>query len=400
MADRQHAVVVGGGIGGLGAALGLRRAGWRVTVLERADRFDPVGAGITLMPNALRALDALGMGSEVRALVPVQQSGGLRTSSGRWLSRWDGAAVEQLMGAPMVALHRADLHRILRAPLPAESVRTGVEVLGVGQAPDGRPRVQCAAAAAIDEPDLVVAADGIDSRVRTQRWPEVPGPAYTGLTTWRGMSPEPSGPPLDIGRSWGRGAEFGIIPLTDGRIYWFGAVEAQPGVRHDDERAAVRERFGHWHAPIRELVDTSEVVLHHDIHHLRTLPRSFVRGRVVLLGDAAHAMPPQLGQGGCQALEDAVVLAASLVRERDIDAALARYDEQRRPRTGAVARSAGQVGRLNVLANPLAVAARNMLIRLTPSAVGIRGLARFGRWEPPDIPGPSVPERAAGSPFR
>ncbi len=382
----RHAVVVGGGIGGLGAALGLGKAGWHVTVLERAPRFDPVGAGITLMPNALRALDVLGVGGEIRALAPARLSGGLRTSSGRWLSRWDGASVQRLLGAPMVALHRADLHRIMRAGLPAASVRTGIEVTGVepvaGQPPGGRLRVRCATPERVDDADLVVAADGIDSRLRAQLWPEVPAPAYTGLTTWRGIAP---GHAREVGQSWGPGAEFGIVPLADGRVYWFGAVEAPSGVRHEDERAAVLANFDGWHPPIPELIATSEVVLHHDIEYLATLPRSFVRGRVVLLGDAAHAMTPHLGQGGCQALEDAVVLAAALARTPDVESAAAHYDRQRRPRTAAVARRAEQVGRVNALRNPVAVAARNAMIKLTPSIIGVRSMARFSRWEPPDI---------------
>jgi len=391
MADQQHAVVVGAGIGGLGVALGLRRAGWRVTVLERARRFEPAGAGITLMPNALRALDALGQGSEFRKLAPVHTSGGVRTSSGRWLTRWDAAAVQRLLGAPMVALHRAELHRMLRAPLPLESVPTGVEVTGVaGDSARGeRLRVQHTSAESVEDADLVVAADGIDSRLRGQLWPEVPAPAYSGITTWRGITAAPPVPVLEITQSWGRGAEFGIVPLADGRIYWFGAVEAPGGSFHEDERAAVRTRFGDWHPPIRELIDASDVVLHHDIDHLPALPRSYVHGRVVLLGDAAHAMTPHLGQGGCQALEDAVVLAAALARTPDVAAALACYDRQRHPRTAAVVRAAEQMRRINALTNPLAIAVRNSVIRLVPSGVGIRSMARISSWEPPPIPEPS-----------
>jgi 2-polyprenyl-6-methoxyphenol hydroxylase-like FAD-dependent oxidoreductase len=240
MMPERHALVVGAGVGGLGAALGLRKAGWRVTVLERVHRFEPVGAGITLMPNALRALDELGVGTEFRELAPVQTSGGLRSSSGRWLSRWDGAAVQRLLGAPMVALHRAQLHRMLRGALPPQSVHTRVKVTGVSTGGNGRLRVQHADQVSVDDADLVVAADGIDSRLREQHWPGAPTPAYCGITTWRGIAPAPPGPPLEVTQSWGRGSEFGIVPLADGRIYWFGAVEAPPGVCSDDERAAVQ----------------------------------------------------------------------------------------------------------------------------------------------------------------
>lgn len=147
----------------------------------------------------------------------------------------------------------------------------------------------------------------------------------------------------------------------------------------------MRTRFSHWHTPIPELIDSSDVVLHHDIDHLPALPESFVRGRVVLLGDAAHAMTPHLGQGGCQALEDAVVLAAALAGSSDVPAAFAQYDGQRRPRVDAVVRAASRVRRMNALSNPLAVAARNSLVKLTPSATGLRSMARISHWKPPHI---------------
>lgn len=390
----RHAVVVGAGIGGLGAALGLRRAGWQVAVLERADRFEPVGAGIALMPNALRALDELGVGTAFRALAPVGVSGGVRTSSGRWLARWDADLVQDVLGAPMVNLHRAELHRMLYSPLAPESVRTGVAVVGVTELGRGRLGVVSGDGTVVAEADLVVAADGIHSTLRAQGWPDAPRPVYSGITTWRGVTPAPLDRPTYVGQSWGRGAEFGVVPLADGRIYWFGAVVAPPGIFRADERAAARDWFAGWHPPIPELIDAGETVVHHDIEHLPRLPMPFARGRVVLLGDAAHAMTPHLGQGGCQALEDAVVLAAALSQTPDIDAALRQYDRQRRRRVEGIRRSAARIARMNAQRNPMAVAVRNAVVRLTPSALGVRSMARISRWNPPRIAGPGADDQA------
>lgn len=365
----RRAVVVGAGIGGLGAAIGLRMAGWRVTVLERAERFGHAGAGIGLMVNAITALDRLG----VRIGPAPVVVGGVRTMSGRWLARWDPDLLRRVIGSsPMIALHRADLHRALLDALPEDAVRTGVTVRSLADLPDA---------------DLVVAADGIDSALRAELWPEVAAPVPTGITTWRGVAPARPGQP-EFSQTWGYGSEFGIVPLVDGRVYWFAAVPEPPGRRHDDERAAVAARFAGWHAPIPELIAASDPVLHLDVRHLAEVPRSFVRGRVVLLGDAAHAMTPNLGQGGGQALEDAVVLAAALSADPDVDRALAVYDAGRRPRTAAMARRSAQVGRFLAIRNPVFAAARDLAVRLAPPALGLRATARALSWAPPPIHAP------------
>lgn len=384
MRDRKHAVVVGGGIGGLCAAIGLRRAGWRVTVVERVSGFAPVGAGISLYPNAMRSLEALGLGKEISGLASEQLGSGLRTPNGRWLCRFDDAMVPRLLGGYVVGIHRAELHELLRAALPDECVRSGVDVIATEQAADGRLAVRCAEPAGIDDADLVVAADGIDSRLRAQHWPDVPAPVYTGSTAWRGVSPRPAR--LEVAQTFGAAAEFGIVPLTDGRIYWFGAAVAPPGVRYPDVRAVVLERYARWHAPIPELIETSEVVLHHDMDALPAVPSTLARGRVVLLGDAGHAMTPHMGQGGCSAIEDAVVLAAALAgRPDDLPAALASYDQQRRPRVAALARTSERIRRMCSLTHPVAVAARTALLALTPPAVAAREAARASSWQPPVI---------------
>ncbi|MGW2205951.1 FAD-dependent monooxygenase [Streptomyces sp. NPDC001774] len=391
------AVVVGAGIGGLAAAIGLRRVGWEVTVVERAPVLDDAGAGISLAANGVRALDALGVGAAVRAAGRGQYTGGTRTPDGSWLARMDGTALERALGTPIVGIPRATLHRLLRAALPPRSLAVGLEVTALDRTTPGRVRVRTRAAeapaagggAGIDA-DLVVAADGVNSRTRAALFPGHPGPAYSGSTVLRALTHRSLDLPTDFEITWGRGAEFGHIAFTDGRAEWHAVLNSPAAVRYADPLAEVRRRFADWHAPIPRLLDAtrSEDVLHHDIHELATPLPSFVVGRVALLGDAAHAMTPNLGQGACQALEDAVVLAAALASGPDTDSALASYDAERRPRSqsvGVAARKAGRMGQQ--LSRPGAVRLRNAALRLAPSGATLRVILRHADWTPPWLPG-------------
>ncbi|GAB7108148.1 FAD-dependent monooxygenase [Streptomyces phaeofaciens JCM 4814] len=371
---RRGAVVVGGGIGGLAAAIGLNRIGWDVTVLERAPAFADVGAGISMHANGMRALDALGVGEAVRATVRPLYTGGTLTPEGRLLSRMDGAALERRLGTPVVGVLRADLHRVLREALPAGCVRGGEEVTDVH---------------GVGEADLVVAADGVDSRVRAQLFPDHPGAEYSGSTVLRAITGRPlPEPPADLELTWGGGAEFGHMVFRDGRVEWHAVITAPPGVRHPDPLAAMRRRFQGWHDPIPALLDATrpDDVLHHDIHELRTPLPVFAVGRVALLGDAAHAMTPNLGQGASQALEDAAVLASCLAGESDVERALRRYDAVRRPRSQSVARAARRAGRVgHRLTRPVAVALRDTALRLAPPGAILRAALRHADWTPPRI---------------
>ncbi|MER6383072.1 FAD-dependent monooxygenase [Streptomyces sp. NPDC001250] len=380
------AVVVGGGIGGLAAAIGLHRIGWDVRVVERAGALADAGAGISLHANGLRALDALGVGAAVRVAARPQYSGGTRTPEGGRLSRMDGAALERALGTPIVGIRRSVLHRLLREALPAGCLRIGDTVTELDRTvPD---RVGVPVGDDMLDADLVVAADGVRSRLRGLLFPDHPGPVYAGSTVLRAITERPLPLRGDFELTWGEGAEFGHIAFTDGRAEWHAVLTAPAGVRHADPLDMLRRRFSRWHDPIPQLLDGTrpEAVLHHDIHELATPLRSFTAGRVALLGDAAHAMTPNLGQGACQALEDAATLAAALAHEPSVTSALARYDAERRPRSQAVARAARQAGRMGQqLSHPLAVALRNTALRLTPSRVAMRAILRHADWAPPGL---------------
>jgi 2-polyprenyl-6-methoxyphenol hydroxylase-like FAD-dependent oxidoreductase len=370
-------VVVGGGIGGLASAIALRRAGWEVQVLERSDELREVGAGISLWPNALHALDLLGVGDRVRAQGAIEANAGFRDRAGSWLFRTDIRAIEERYG-PSVLIRRATLLAALADALPPGTVTLATEVTGIAEQ---RDHVRVDHRAGTATADLVVAADGIRSRIRALLWPTARGPRYAGYTTWRFVTPALD-VDVEVSESWGSGERVGVFPFGDGTIYSYLAATVPPGHRVDDELGELNRRFRGWHAPIPALLDSiaPHDVLRHDIYRLPTL-RTFVTRRVALVGDAAHAMTPDLGQGGCTSLEDAVELARQLDdRPADPTLGLARYDRLRRPRTQAIARRSAIFGWLTQASSPAAAGLRDHATRLLPPAMLVRALGPMLDW--------------------
>jgi 2-polyprenyl-6-methoxyphenol hydroxylase-like FAD-dependent oxidoreductase len=384
---RARAVVIGAGIGGLATAAGLCAAGWEVTVCERAASVEPVGAGLALAPNGLRALDAFGAGDALRKLAVTQELG-VRRADGRWLARSSsGRMIADRFGDPVILVPRTAVIDALTARVPAGVLSLATEVTSV--APGGKAAARVATTAGELAADLVVAADGIGSATRTALFPGHPGPRFTGITAWRLLTSPVSGP-VPMAESWGRGTVFGVMPLADGRVYCYATAPADPGARAADELAELVKRFGTWHEPIPRLLAAArpQDVLRHDVAELAAPLPSFNGGRTALLGDAAHPMTPNLGQGACQALEDAVVLSR-LAAGPDPDAVpglLDRYTAARLARTTDVVRWSRRVAIMSTWSSPAAVAFRDTLTWLAgrlAARAELRALATVYDWQPP-----------------
>jgi 2-polyprenyl-6-methoxyphenol hydroxylase-like FAD-dependent oxidoreductase len=381
----MRAVVAGGGIGGLAAAVALHRRGVQVSVLERSATPNAGGAALSLWPNALRALDLLGVGDQVRGQAALGGDSGIRRPDGRWLARSRlGAAIEARFGDPLVLVHRGLLAQLLLDQLPGDAVRYGVAATGIDPGDDGSPAVIHTSAGELSA-DLVVAADGIRSVLRGSLFPSAEGPHYAGYTAWRMVVRDPGG--AEPAETWGPdGQRFAILPITEARCYCYATADVPPGTGYESDADELRRRFGDWHAPIGKLLAglTDGDVLRNDVEELPALP-AMHRARVALLGDAAHAMTPDLGQGACQAIEDAVVLAAA-IDPNDPDgtgSALEDYTRRRLPRTSAVARRSRNAGALYHRPLPARRAAAR-LMKLMPAAAIARSLSPVVDWQPPD----------------
>jgi FAD-dependent urate hydroxylase len=360
MAKQQHAIIIGGGIGGLATGIALRRIGWTVSIFEQAPELREVGAGLALWANAVRALEKLGVAAAVRALQPPMPSGGIYTWRGMPLITDSSAALAQRIGEISMVLHRADLLAILRQSLPTDTLTLDKRCVRVEQNAAGV--TAHFADGSVAQGDLLIGCDGIRSVVRAQLVGDGE-PLYAGYTAYRAVTPfDPAR--VTAGEYWGRGARFGIAPLSGGRIYWFATRNAPAGTHDTPEAARARllTLFRGWCSPLLEIIKATDpaVILQNDIADRPPLARWSV-GCMTLLGDAAHPMTPNLGQGACQALEDAVVLASCLDSTTDLVAALHAYEQRRRARTSQIVQQSRRIGQLGQWQHPLACALRDAL---------------------------------------
>ena len=366
--------IIGGGIGGVAAAVALHQVGIDAVVYERAPVLREAGVGMMLWPNATRVLRDLGLldqlvarsGPNTHFLVRARDGGVLMNIA---LGQFD---------VPALCARRADLLAVLIDALPPERIRLGSAFHHLEQIGD-KVRIYLADGV-VKEHDVVVGADGIRSRVRSELF-GASDPIYRGYTVWRGMASYEgyAGKTGDNSETWGAGHRFGILNTGHARFTWYATANVPSN--HPDascgRKYELLQMFAGWHSPIPELIEATDDAsfLKNGAYDLAPLRRWGDR-RVTLLGDAAHPCTPNLGQGGGLALEDALVLAKCLERRTSLEEALRTYESLRRRRTAHIQQRARLMGRVGQWQSRVFVTARQAVTSVLPARLFEHNLRR------------------------
>ena len=384
----RRTAIIGGGIGGLTTAIALRKIGFEVNVYERATELKEVGSGMSLWPNAVRSLQQID--SEI--LPRLNTSG---RSLRRMLMKDEHGESIKTLPLPSddytgIAIHRAELQSVLARSVSARSIHLNHTFSHLEQRRNSALLHFENGTSA--EADLVVACDGIHSAVRKSlglqtKLSNRPYSVWRGITS---LPPEVSPQHLglehdgDFSESYGLGTRFGILRLGPGRIHWYAAANNSLLPRDLPGHAALLKLFAGWHAPIPELIEKADSAFCTRVQdRLSTLP--WVVGRVALLGDAAHPISPNFGQGACLAIEDAVVLASCLQAHADLPRALRRYEHSRYPRCLEVLFMSREAGRFAQFQNRALVQMRRYFIKFAPLAFTTFWFRRSCDFRPPTL---------------
>jgi 2-polyprenyl-6-methoxyphenol hydroxylase-like FAD-dependent oxidoreductase len=378
--NRRIALIAGAGIGGLAAALALRRGGWDVRVFERAANPRELGFALLLAPNAMAALRSLGIAESVASRGVVITKGEMRSADGRLLRQMDISRVQHLITETMAMALRPVVHGALIDAVGIDTITLGNAVVGFTQTEDG-VAVTTAGGARV-EGDVLVGADGVGSIVRRLLHPNERPPRPSGLFAVRGVA---YGAAQHLGDSngsqfYGCGVEAGIARASADAVYWSLSVPARLVADAKADVARVVDRATRGFAErLRSIVAATEPAdMRLDELFERDPLDHWGKGRVTLLGDAAHPMLPHAGQGAAQALEDAVALGRVL-SEADVAAALRRYEQVRSARTRSIMRIARRNARMASIENPVGCWLRDRAIQLIPDRVILRTLVEMGK---------------------
>ena len=378
--DQKLFAILGGGIAGLTTAIALKQMGITATVYEAAPEFKPLGAGIMLAKNAMKVYKKLGLYDRLyHAGQPFDQFT-FYSRKGNPISRTLASRIEPMLAN--VAIHRAILHEVLLSYLEPSQIVVGKRSQGFSETAEGY-EVSFTDGTTLQAKYLIV-AEGIHSPIRQQVLPTAKK-RYSGYTCWRGVASIAGPLGTEAFETWGGNGRFGAVPLKENTVYWF-AVKNAPEDSDEMKRYGLpdlKKIFRGYHDPIGKILDATpaDQILHNDLHDLCPISQ-YAYGNLVLIGDAAHATTPNMGQGACQAIEDALVLANCLKRNSQVRDAFKAFEEQRLKRTHAIVEQSRRAGKLAQLENPVAIGLRNFVLRAIPSSFYEKQLKKLYDFQP------------------
>lgn len=343
-------------------------------VFESAPEIKALGAGLVLAANAVKGLQRIGIADKVIPLGKPLSKFSILTDRGHVLSEGDSSHLNRAFGWSNFAIHRADLHRVLLEELKDVDILSGKKALRTTQ-DAGQVTIHFQDDTRYSA-DYVIVADGVHSALRQQL---IPGsaPRYAGYTCWRAVVPNPGLELSSAMEIWGAAGRIGIVPLQNNQIYWFICANAR---QNDPAMKAMKvadllRRFQSYHDPVRQLLEAGAdaTLLWNDIIDIQPI-RKYAFDRILLTGDAAHATTPNMGQGACQAIEDAAVLLDIWEHfpEEDPMSLFRRFEQRRVPRNTMIVERSWQLGKIAQLDNPFLVALRNGLLPLAPKRMNER----------------------------
>ena len=351
-------------------------SGMRWRYLKPAPEIRPVGAGLGLAANAVKALETLGLTEGLKKIGRQISHFELLDERGKRISITDPA----LFGGESCAVHRADLHSFLISQLAGAKIHLGKRLSGLVQTSDSASLFFEDGSEYQNE--IVIGADGIHSAVRKVVAPHVQ-PRYAGYTCWRGVANIPGFAYPHPTETWGQKGRFGVVPLTNDRVYWFvciNAPENSPKMKAFNV-SDLQANFRGYHQPLSEVLAATadSDLIWSDIRDIKPM-KSFAFGRVLLIGDAAHATTPNMGQGACQAIEDAVIFGKLM--EQNPETAFQQFDKVRKERVHWITNQSWKIGKVAQLTGP-GTTLRNGLLRVLPDSVNRKTLKRVADFRLP-----------------
>ncbi|MCE7072575.1 FAD-dependent monooxygenase [Dyadobacter sp. CY327] len=360
--------ISGAGIAGLTAAIAFQKAGYETTIFEAAPHLKPVGAGLGLAPNAIKALDVLGIADGIIPLGRKLPYFRILDRTGQIISENDSKMISEKFGLDNFSIHRHTLHEALLAHIDPASIIKGKKAIGIERV--GKKITLDFADSTTYQADYLIVADGINSLLRSKIAAD-DVKRYAGYTCWRGVVEDAGSLAHGASETWDTSGRFGIVPLNDGKIYWFACVRsiANNPVFNAFGAQDLAKWFRKFHHPIPEILSKAShyALIHNDIYDLAPLAH-YAHSNILLVGDAAHATTPNMGQGACQAMEDAATLLTELRKDQPLEKVFAEFESKRMERTQYVIRQSRMIGKIAQTDNLLLAKLRNALLRMSPAS--------------------------------